>query len=77
MLTEQPRQPQESKGVVKGQVLRLLSLGQRSPFGFGVVITDLTTLNVGAVLTEQQVDQITRFRIFTQRFRPVSFLLED
>ena len=77
MLTQQPRQTQQAKCIFKGQILRLLALGQGGPLGFRVLITDLATLDVWPVLTKQHVDEVSSFWILSKRLGPVSFLLEN
>ena len=77
MFTEKTRQTEQSEGILQGEILRLLPLGQRRTFGLGVLITHLAPLHVRAVLTEEQVDQIPRFRILTDGFGAVGLLFED
>ena len=77
MLTKQARQTQQTERILEGEVFRFHTLGQRSPLGFGVVITHLAPLHIRPVLAEQHVDEIPCFRVLTKRFRPIGLLFQD
>ena len=66
MLTQLARQAQQPEGILQAELLRLHALGQRRPLGLGILVAHLTTLHVGPVLTEQQINQIAGLRIFAQ-----------
>ena len=77
MFPQQTRKTQQPQRIFKGEILRLLTLRKRRALGLGILITDLTPLNIRAVLAEEEIHQISSFRIFSNGFWPISLLLED
>ena len=77
MLPQKPGEPQQTQRIIEAEILGLLALRQGCPLRLRVVVADLAALHIGAVLTEEEVNQIAGFRIFTQRFRPISLLFQD
>ena len=77
VLSQQPGQPQQAEGILQGHRFGLDALRKRGPFGFGVVLTHLTPLQIGAVLTEQQIHLIPGFGVLAEGFGSICLLLED